>query len=202
MLSGYVSAVFVLFQFISVQLAVGFYEKPATQGTVQFKAALVKTVAKPTPKAKIALGLPTRITIPRMRVNSAVLPVGITPAGAMGIPKRPQDTTWYMLGPKPGEVGSAVIAGHLNWLYGATGAFQYLHTLKPGDKITVQNDLGKSVTFVVRKTRWFGKNDDAADVFYSYDGKSHLNLVTCAGVWDKVSKAYSKRLVVFADKVE
>jgi hypothetical protein len=30
-------------------------------------------------------------------------------------------------------------------------------------------------------------------------GKVHLNLITCGGVWDKVGKSYSNRIVVFAD---
>jgi len=34
----------------------------------------------------------------------------------------------------------------------------------------------------------------------SSDAKAHLNLITCEGVWDKVSKSYSKRLVVFTDR--
>lgn len=120
----------------------------------------------------------------------------------MGVPKRPQDAAWYMLGPKPGETGSAVIAGHLNWWSGALGVFRDLNKLKPGDKITTQDDKGKITTFVVRKIKTFGQHDDATDVFYSYDGKAHLNLVTCSGVWNKVSKTYSTRLVVFTDKVE
>jgi len=34
---------------------------------------------------------------------------------------------------------------------------------------------------------------------FSNDGKAHLNLITCAGVWDEVEKSHSSRLVVFAD---
>jgi hypothetical protein len=39
-------------------------------------------------------------------------------------------------------------------------------------------------------------------VFASNDGGAHLNLITCAGEWNKGKKSYSERLVVFADKVE
>ena len=76
-----------------------------------------------------------------------------------------------------------------------------LDALAPGDLITVQDDRGVISTFVVRARRAYNLNDDASDVFRSYDGKAHLNLVTCTGAWDKVAKIYSKRLVVFADKV-
>lgn len=202
--SGYILAAFVLFQFVSVQLAEGFYKSPTiqTQNPVALSAQASIAIIQAATTTKPTVGLPVRLKIPRIKVSAAITNVGLTSNGSMGIPKKPQDTAWYMLGPKPGEVGSAVIAGHLNWFYGATGSFEHLNVLKPGDKISVQDDKGIVTTFVVRKTRVYGKNENAADVFFSYDGKSHLNLVTCAGIWDKVSKAYSTRLVVFADKYE
>ncbi|MFZ2299818.1 MAG: class F sortase [Candidatus Moraniibacteriota bacterium] len=55
---------------------------------------------------------------------------------------------------------------------------------------------------MVRESRSFDPDADALDVFSSDDGKAHLNLITCEGVWDKASKRYSKRLVVFTDKEE
>ena len=45
----------------------------------------------------------------------AVEDVGLTPGGAMDVPKGPSDVAWFDLGPRPGEVGSAVIAGHEGW---------------------------------------------------------------------------------------
>jgi hypothetical protein len=47
----------------------------------------------------------------------------------------------------------------------------------------------------------FDPSADATAVFISNDGSSHLNLITCDGVWDKQAKQYSKRLVVFADRI-
>jgi LPXTG-site transpeptidase (sortase) family protein len=148
-----------------------------------------------------ANGTPVRIKIPRMGVNAAVVKVGLAKDGSMDVPKRPKDAAWYMLGPKPGEVGSAVIAGHVDWLYGAKGSFERLKNLKPGDKIAVQDDKGATVTFVVREARNYDAAADATAVFVSKDGKAHLNLITCGGKWDKRARTYSKRLVVFADKV-
>lgn len=192
---AYVLSVLILFQFVSLQLVLGFYENPVP---IAEAAANVKNsqVTKRT-----ATGLPLRILIPKIRVNALINQVGLVADGSMGVPKLPRDTAWYKLGPKPGEAGSAVISGHVNWLYGAKGSFEYLKVLKPGDKIIVQNDKGESISFIVRTSRTLDREANATDVFYSYDGKSHLNLITCAGVWDKSAKAYSKRLVVFADKV-
>jgi hypothetical protein len=52
----------------------------------------------------------------------------------------------------------------------------------------------------VREIKKYDPNANASDVFISGDGKAHLNLITCVGFWNKVSKSYPKRLVIFADK--
>ncbi len=156
------------------------------------------------PKAvsvKKSFGIPVRIKIPRVSLNAAVEQVALAADGSMNVPRRPKDAAWYALGPRPGETGSAVIAGHVNWLYGATAAFANLKKTKPGDTILVQDDKGVVTTFVVRDIRQYDAGADTTDVFGSSDGGSHLNLVTCVvGVWDKRAKQYNKRLVVFADR--
>ena len=161
------------------------------------KAPRVVTVR---PAVPVRIGVPLRIKIPSIRVNAVIRSVGLAPDGSMGVPKLPMDTAWYMLGPKPGETGSATIAGHVNWWHGATGVFANLRKLKPGDTITVQDDKGALVSFIVRKIRSYGTAEDSSDVFSSTDGKAHLNLITCDGAWDKRAQQYSKRLVVFTDK--
>jgi len=188
----------VLFQFLSVQFALGYNGRPATKAQVRTGVA---SKTKPLVKLQMTNGAPVRLEIPSIKVEATIDPVGLTSDGAMGIPDAPQDTAWYMLGPKPGETGSAVISGHLNWWYGATGVFARLSSLKIGDLVTVQDDQGVNTSFVVRRIRSFGQKEDATEVFFANDDGSHLNLVTCAGVWDKLLQRYSKRLVIFTDKV-
>lgn len=145
-------------------------------------------------------GNPVRLMIPAIKVDSAVEFVGLTSDGAVGIPKDPDNAAWYNLGPRPGAIGSSVITGHINWYYGATGVFANLHKIEAGDRITVIDDKGATMNFIVRDTRSYDAAANAVDVFYSYDGKAHLNLITCEGVWDSRSGQYTKRLVVFADR--
>ena len=121
----------------------------------------------------------------------------------MDVPKERANVAWFNLGPRPGENGSAVIAGHYGrWKNGKGSVFDNLHKLRKGDKIYVEDENGVIITFVVRESRRYDPNASVGDVFGSNDGKAHLNLITCEGVWDKVSKTYSKRLVVFTDKEE
>lgn len=145
-------------------------------------------------------GLPVRLKIPRLYVNSAIEYVGLTPDGAVGVPTGPVNAAWFNLGPHPGQKGSAVIVGHYGWKNGIPAVFDNLSKVRKGDKVYVQDASGATITFVVREVRTYGQNEDATAVFTASDGKAHLNLITCSGVWNKAQKSYSTRLVVFTDR--
>lgn len=148
-----------------------------------------------------SFGLPVRLEIPVIKVDAAVELVGLTPDNSMDVPKSPADVAWFKLGTRPGDKGSAVIAGHYGrWKNGQVSVFDDLHKLKKGDKLSVKDDKGATITFVVRESRNYDPNANAAAVFGSNDGQSHLNLVTCEGVWDATTQNYSQRLVIFTDK--
>lgn len=163
--------------------------------------SLAKGDSLPLPEQEeVVSRLPMRLTIPRIGVDTALESVGLTPEGAVDVPKEPLNAAWFDLGPRPGEAGSAVIAGHYGWKDGLPAVFDDVHTLRKGDTIYVEDEKGVKTAFVVRELRTYGEHEDASVVFGSSDGEAHLNLVTCEGLWNKVSKSYSKRLVVFTDK--
>ncbi|MEK7608702.1 MAG: class F sortase [Patescibacteria group bacterium] len=149
---------------------------------------------------EVRSGLPARIKIPAINVDAAVEQVGLTPQWAMDVPKGPDRVAWFKLGPRPGEEGSSVIAGHFGWKDDIPAVFDDLHILRKGDKIYIEEETGAITVFVVRTLRTFNDNENTPDVFGSTDGKAHLNLVTCQGSWNKEKKSYSQRLVVFTDK--
>lgn len=164
-------------------------------------------LATPTQNSYIGLALltspalPTRLEIPAINVDASLEYVGLTSSGAIAVPKGPTDAAWFYLGPSPGETGSAVIVGHDGWEKGIPAVFDNLYKLKKGDKIYVESDTGMITTFVVSSTRLYNQHADAAAVFNSSDGKAHLNLITCEGIWNPATQSYSNRIVVFADKV-
>lgn len=153
-----------------------------------------------TKQGQASYGLPMRLKIPIINVDASVEHVGLTKDGAMDVPKGRANVAWFDLGQRPGENGTAVIDGHYGWKNGEASIFDNLHKLRKGDKLYVEDDKGEIISFVVRESRRYDPKADASNVFGSNDGKAHLNLVTCEGVWDKVLKTYSKRLVVFTDK--
>ena len=146
------------------------------------------------------IGLPIRLKIPKINVDASVIYVGLTSSGAMDIPKGPDEVAWFNLGPRPGENGSAVIDGHFGWKNNIPAVFDNLYKLKKGDKIYIEDDAGKTITFVVIEIGLYNQNGDASNVFGSNDEKAHLNLITCEGIWNATQKSYSNRLVVFSDK--
>lgn len=165
----------------------GVYDKPTPQSVTQRSQAAIK--ASP--------ASPVRLMIPSINVNANIQYVGITPKGEMEVPNNSVDVGWFKIGSRPGEKGSAVIAGHIDGENGDSGVFANLYKLKDGDKLYIEDDSGITTSFVVRERRIYNPGY-AEEVFSSNDG-AHLNLVTCDGVWDGIKKSYSKRLVVFAD---
>ena len=138
-----------------------------------------------------------RLMIPAININTAIQYVGVTSKGEMEVPSNAVDVGWFKLGPRPGEKGSAVIAGHFDGENGEAGVFINLYKLKVGDKLYIKDDKGKSIVFVVRESRIY--DPGYADDVFSGSDRAHLNLVTCDGVWDGTKKSYSKRLVIFTD---
>jgi LPXTG-site transpeptidase (sortase) family protein len=143
-------------------------------------------------------GLPVRLEIPVLGVDSFIEDALVTPEGAMEVPAGTVDVAWFALGPHPGQVGSAVIGGHFGIENGVPFVFYNLSKLKVGDKVYIVDDAGRTLTFVVGSTALFAANADATTVFTSSDGLAHLNLITCEGVWNEVAGEYPDRTVVFA----
>lgn len=184
------------FVFFAV-LLLNFIPKNSTQGS---SVSLIENVAAFSEQEQARSGLPLRLKIPSIKVDAPFEYVGLDSDGVMDVPKDPAEVGWFNLGPRPGENGSAVIAGHYGWKNNIPAVFDNLHKLRVGDKIIVEDEKGVTTTFVVREMRTYGKDEIVPNVFNSSDGKAHLNLITCTGTWNKAEKTYSERLVVFTDK--
>jgi hypothetical protein len=90
------------------------------------------------PRGYRATPLPTRIIIPKIRVASSLDRLGRAPDGTVEVPgpDRWEVPGWYELGPRPGELGSAVILGHVDSTRGPAVFFR-LRELRAGDEIEV-----------------------------------------------------------------
>jgi len=149
------------------------------------------------------VGFPVRLTIPKIKADSGFQYTGVKPDGGMEIPDNVTDVSWYKNSPRPGEEGTSIITGHFVQVRGGKvtkpGVFADLDKLVAGDKLYVEDNRGTSIAFVVREVRRYDPEADATDVFTSNDG-NHLNIITCAGVWNPDKKSYSERLVIFTER--
>ena len=143
-----------------------------------------------------AAAAPSRLLVPTINVNAPVEPVGMDSQGRMGVPSQASSVAWFKLGSAPGDVGNAVIAGHLDWTNGPA-VFWYLGRLHRGDVITVVRSDGSSVKFVADSSTTV-PYDSSTDSLFTIDGPPSLTLITCAGAWDRQRGTYLQRLVVHA----
>jgi sortase A len=150
-------------------------------------------------KQPVVYSAPSLLNIPSISVAAPVVATGLTSEGNMDISDNTEQVAWYKLGKLPGEVGTAVVAGHYGWKNGAASIFNRLHELKKGDVIATTGEDGKRRTFMVTRSATYSPEHDAKEVFSSSDGKAHLNLITCQGSWERSKASYSQRLVVFTD---
>jgi sortase A len=141
---------------------------------------------------------PVRIIIPTIDVDAEVEEVGITWKGNMGTPKKFTNTGWYKYGTVPGEIGSAVIDGHVDNGFGLPGVFNHLKDLKPGDDVYVETGTAQKIHFVVSRVEKYYYKDVPLEVVFNAKDGTYLNLITCDGEWVPAEQTNDHRIVVYA----
>jgi sortase (surface protein transpeptidase) len=145
--------------------------------------------------------LPVLLTIPSLDIKAKVQYVGVNAKGNMGTPNNFKDVSWYKPGAVPGEVGSAVMAGHVDNGLALSGVFKHLEDIQVGEVVEVERKDGVKLKFIVEAVKMYPYKDvPVASVFTSKSG-AHLNLVTCVGAWIPGQKTYDQRLVVYTTLV-
>jgi|GEM_PF-2769453 LPXTG-site transpeptidase (sortase) family protein len=148
--------------------------------------------------APLKVGKPVQLMIPSINVNAKIEHIGLTATGNVGVPAEARDVSWFDVGPRPGQKGSAVISGHFGrWKNGTDSVFNLLPNLKPGDTIYVKDDNGATIPFVVKKMLVYNKDQTVPEIFNKTD-HAYLNIITCHGNYIENQHTYSQRLVVFA----
>lgn len=158
------------------------------------------TAAPRVERAPLTRAVPVRLRIPAIGVDSALMDLGLLPDGSLQVPPSGFPAGWYTGGPTPGELGPAVIAGHIDWH--GPGVFFKLHELKPGDLVTIRRADGSQPTFRIRRVAQYPKEHFPTAVVYGNLDHAGLRLITCGGSFNSKTGHYRDNIVAFADLVE
>lgn len=144
---------------------------------------------------------PDSISIPSLGVaNAAVTSVGVEPNGDMEIPPADQ-VGWYRYGPRPGEPGSAVLAGHIAY-DGVDGVFRHLADLEIGTTFSIGFTDGSASEYLVTDRQTYLKTELPRDELFDRDGAPRLVLVTCGGSFNYDASSYESNVVAYAVPLE
>ncbi|MBF0686712.1 MAG: class F sortase [Cellulomonas sp.] len=165
--------------------------------------------ARPTPSAEastvgserppvMAASVPVRVEIPAIGVDSELMRLGLQDDGTMEVPPAGFPAGWYDGAPTPGELGPAVIAGHVDWTTGP-GVFYDLAKVSVGDEVRVGRADGTTPVFVVTAVQEHPKDEFPTAAVYGDIEHAGLRLITCGGEWDRSVRHYTANVVVFAE---
>jgi LPXTG-site transpeptidase (sortase) family protein len=143
------------------------------------------------------------LLIPSIKVNAYVEQVGVAPDGAMAVPSSSPwvDVGWYKNGSLPGEMGSAVIDGHLDRPGATPAVFWNLNKMHIGDHVSVTDTQGHIRNFRVFKMQSYAPNNAPTNEIFNDKTGTYLNLITCAGYWIATQHQTSLRLVVYTKMI-
>ncbi|HEX6922682.1 MAG TPA: class F sortase [Bacillales bacterium] len=149
--------------------------------------------------------IPVKIKIPAINVKTEVIKKGLVKEGKykghMATPDNAVQTAWFKLGPKPGEKGAAIIAGHVDTTKGP-GVFFNLEDLQEGDLVYITGKDGKKLTFKVFKKKAYPRKDVPLRKVFGYTPAKVVELITCTGDFIESEGTHNKRLVVSAVLME
>ncbi len=145
---------------------------------------------------------PQRLRIPAVDIETEFEgPLGLNDDSTVEVPDSYEEVGWYKFGPTPGELGPAVILGHVD-SYQGPAVFYKLGQLEPGDEIFIERADGQTVKFVVTKlSKHSQEGFPTAEVYGDLD-HAGLRLITCTGVYSHSTLRYSHNLIVFAEMVK
>ncbi len=172
---------------------------PFQRGNQIMTTLNVHSISTPTPQPSLNMNAGVHLLIPAIGVDAPIEPVGVLPNGALNVPQKNRWTGvgWYKDGPVPGQIGSAIIDGHLDRPGGVPAVFWHLDQLHAGDIVTVVNAREQALHFHVVQVQAYQPDKAPLDKIYADTSGTYLNLITCAGSWIPAQHQTAKRLVVY-----
>ena len=158
----------------------------------------VPDVLEPT---TLARSIPVSLDIPAIDVRSVVQSLGQAADGSLETPApgpHYNEAAWYRYSPTPGELGPAILLGHVDSAAEGPSVFFRLGELQPGDRVSVTRADGSVAVFVVDEVRRYAKDDFPTETVYGDIDHAGLRILTCGGAFDNSTGHYLDNIVVFA----
>ncbi len=140
---------------------------------------------------------PLTLRVPKLGIDTTIQQTGLNAKGNMGVPTNYTDVAWYRHGTVPGQIGSAVVDGHVDNGLGLAGVFKNLQKLTKGDDIYVVTKKGRELHFVVEEAVTYPYKAVPLEKLFTRKDDARLNLITCGGTWVKAEKTYDERVVIY-----
>ncbi|MEK7462443.1 MAG: class F sortase [Patescibacteria group bacterium] len=145
--------------------------------------------------------LPIQLQIPKLDIDVPFSePLGLKPNQEVEVPNDYTSVGYYKNGPTPGELGPAVILGHVDSVSGPAVFFS-LGQLEKDDEIRVERADGSVAIFAVTKLERHSQAGFPTKEVYGDINHAGLRLITCSGIYIKDATHYTHNLIVFAELV-
>jgi sortase (surface protein transpeptidase) len=141
--------------------------------------------------------IPQQIRIPSIGVNASIVSVGLNQQGAIAMPDSVDVGAWYNGSPTPGELGPAIIAGHVDNYYKGVGAFFRLRETQVGDMIYIDRADGTTATFKVADIKQVPQANFPTQEVFGNINYAGLRVITCGGAFNNQTYEYEDNIVVF-----
>jgi hypothetical protein len=156
-----------------------------------------RRAAVPGPASQHRVARPRELIIPAIGVRTRLVRLRRTAAGSLQVPATTKVAGWYTSSPRPGAIGTAVIAGHVD-SYRGPGVFFRLRRLHRGAAVYVRRADRTLVEFRVTAVRRYRKVRFPTTAVYGPAPQPELRLITCGGTFDPARRSYLSNVVVYA----
>lgn len=169
-----------------------------TSGVGPATARLVgrTAVARTAHEVGLTRSRPIHLTIPALDLSVPLSSLGLNANGTVSVPTDIYEPGWYRLGATPGQLGTAVILGHVD-SYRGPAVFFKLRDLVVGDRVNVSLADGVTARFRVIGTAIYLKASFPARLVYGARSYGSLQLITCGGTFDSATGHYLSNVVVY-----
>lgn len=202
LIRGSIQSLLIIFTFgliassviLSEQADKGTYTKLELNASTSVSNFKISTPSDTAPLVEVSS--PASIEVKDLDINQRVQPVGVDDNNDFDVPSA-TEIGWYKYGSSPGEIGSTVMAAHVDF-NNEVGVFFNLRHISIGSEISIKSTNGENFKYKVVDKSIFDKENAPLSKIFSRTGPDRLYLVTCGGEFDPSTTSYNGNVVIQA----